>query len=244
MKTARLSALLVGLTLLTACQTSLTNRLASEDRSEADRLRDAGRKPADVVSFLGVKQGMTALDVIAASGYYTEVLSIAVGSGGSVYAQNPKRVLEFRDGANDKALTQRLSGNRLANVIRWDRETGELGLEANSIDVAVTALNFHDVYNGAGEEAAVGFSRAILHVLKPGGVFVVIDHSGSPHQDNAKLHRIEVHLVLETLEKAGFEIDETSDLLRNPDDDLTKMVFAPDIRGKTDRFLIKARKPR
>lgn len=243
MRPLRLTFSLVLLSLLAACQTLLPAKLASEERAGADRLRDPGRKPEEVLTFLGVKRGMTAVDVIAAGGYYTEVLSLAVGSNGTVYAQNPKRVLEFRDGVNDKTLTERLAGNRLPNVIRWDREFADLGIEGASVDVAITALNYHDVYNGSGKDAAVGFSRAILSILKPGGIFGVIDHSGSPHQDNVKLHRIEIHLVLETLEQAGFEIEATSDLLRNPGDDLTRMVFDPDIRGRTDRFLIRARKP-
>lgn len=222
---------------------ALETALQTESRDAADRARDAGRKPAAVLEFLGIESGMIALDVIAAGGYYTEVLSLAVGSKGKVYAQNPESVLKFRDGANDKAMTKRLADNRLANVVRWDRETADLGLETNSVDIAITALNFHDIYNGFGEEAATGISRSILTVLKPGGVLGVIDHRGVSTADNTALHRIELGLVLETLLAAGFSIESTSELLHNTDDDHTKMVFSPDIRGKTDRFLIKAVKP-
>ena len=221
----------------------LTELLQGESRDAADRARDAGRKPAEVIAFLGIEAGMSVIDVIAAGGYYTEVLSLTVGSHGTVYSQNPKRVLEFRDGANDKALTKRLADSRLANVVRWDRETAELDLTEGSLDAAVTALNFHDIYNGAGKEAALGFSQSIFKVLKPGGVFGVIDHDGMADMDNAKLHRIEGQLVLDTLRAAGFDIESSSELLRNPDDDHSKMVFDPAIRGKTDRFLVKARKP-
>jgi len=170
-------------------------------------------------------------------------LSLAVGPEGKVYAQNPDSVLKFREGANDKAMTKRLRDNRLGNVVRWDRESTDLGLEPNSVDIAITALNYHDIYNGFGKEAATEFSRSILTVLKPGGVFGVIDHHGVSTADNTALHRIEVGLVLETLLAAGFSIESTSELLHNTDDDHSKTVFSPDIRGKTDRFLIKAVKP-
>ena len=216
--------------------------LASESRSERDRARDAGRKPAQVIEFLGVGSGMTVVDMYAASGFYTEVLSLAVGSEGKVYAQNPARMLQFRDGANEKAISARLAGGRLANVERLNKELTGLGLEENSIDAAITALNFHDIYNGAGPDAALGSAKIIYSILKPNGVFGVIDHQGNGDNDNASLHRIEVGLAVETLEKAGFKIQK-SDLLSNPDDTRDKSVFDPSIRGKTDRFLLLARKP-
>jgi predicted methyltransferase len=215
-----------------------------ESRSTEDKARDGGRKPAEVMAFLGVEPGMTVIDVIAASGYYTEVLSRTVGPRGKVYAQNPAAVLKFSDGANDKALATRLADNRLPNVIRWDRETTDLGIAPNSIDFAMTALNFHDVYNGSGKDAAVSFAKLVFDVLKPGAVFGVIDHEGAAAADNQSLHRMQGGLALEALLEAGFSIESTSNTLRNPEDDLSKMVFDPSIRGKTDRFLIKARKPK
>jgi predicted methyltransferase len=222
---------------------TLNDALQNESRDQADIARDAGRKPAGVLQFLGVKPGMTVVDVIAASGYYTEVLALAVGDKGMVYSQNPKSVLEFRDGANDKALTKRLAGNRLGNVTRLDREFTDIGIEANSVDVAITALNFHDIYNGSGKDAAVDVSRTILGVLKPGGVFGVIDHVGTTDHDNAKLHRIQKELAVAALTEAGFTIEASSTLLENRVEDHSKMVFDATIRGQTDRFLIKAIKP-
>jgi predicted methyltransferase len=216
--------------------------LASESRSERDRARDAGRKPAQVIEFLGIGSGMIVVDMYAASGFYTEVLSLAVGSEGKVYAQNPARMLQFRDGANEKAISARLAGGRLTNVERLNKELSGLGLEENSIDAVITALNFHDIYNGAGPEAALGSSKVIYSILKPNGVFGVIDHQGNSGNDNASLHRIEVALAVKTLKKAGFKVQQ-SDLLSNPDDTHDKGVFDPSVRGKTDRFLLLARKP-
>ena len=220
----------------------LSTALGDTSRSEADRSRDAGRKPADVIRFLGIEEGMSVIDLIAASGYYTEVLSLAVGPSGTVYAQNPPRVLQFRDGANDKAMTARLADDRLANVVRLDTELSDTGLEPHSLDAAITGLNFHDVYNND-PAAATAWLGAIRMLLKPGGVFGVIDHMGDAGADNAKLHRIEEQLVIEAVEAAGFEVEATSDVLRSPSDDRTKGVFDPSVRGKTDRFLLKLRSP-
>lgn len=220
----------------------LRQTLDHASRSEADRMRDAGRRPAEVVTFLGFEQGMRVMDMIAAGGWYTEVLSVAVGEDGTVYAQNPPAVLAFRDGANDRALTERLADGRLANVIRVDADFAELDLEPGSLDGALTALNFHDVYNRS-PEAAVALLEQMRKLLVPGGVLGIIDHAGSPGRDNAALHRIEKDRVIEAARQAGFEFVDDSDLLANPEDTHQSMVFAPEIRGDTDRFLLKLRKP-
>jgi len=217
--------------------------LASEDRAESDRARDAGRRPADVVEFLGVEKGMRVIDVIAAGGYYTEVLSLAVGDDGHVVAQNPPAVLEFRDGANEKAISVRLADNRLPNVSRLDKELADLVPEDGPFDIAITALNFHDLYNRRGPEATVNSLRAVAGVLKPGAVLGIIDHVGEAGTDNAALHRIEISKVLETIEAAGLVVEADNDLLRNETDDHSLPVFDESIRGKTDRFLLKVRTP-
>jgi predicted methyltransferase len=138
----------------------------------------AGRKPAEVLAYLGLKPGDTAADVLASGGWYTQVLSIAVGPDGTVYAQNSEAALALRDRAYDKALTARLADDRLANVVRKDEELTALTIPAGSVDVALTGLNFHDVYKAYGPEAAVGLLSAIRGTLKPGGVLGVIDHVG------------------------------------------------------------------
>lgn len=222
---------------------ALAAALASEARPAEDRARDAGRKPVGVMRVLGFGPGMTVLDVIAAGGYFTEVLSRTVGPTGKVYAQNSRFVLEMREGANEKAISARLADGRLPNVERLDRDVSDLGLAANSIDGAITALNFHDIYNGQGAEATQGFLVAIRTVLKPGGVFGVIDHVGVAGQDNAKLHRIEKSIVIEAAKEAGFIVEVDSDVLHSADDDHTKGVFDPAVRGYTDQFLLKLKKP-
>jgi len=241
------SAALVAFALGWNASADLAGALASGDRAEEDRARDAGRKPAEVVAYLGIGPGMTVMDLMASSGYYTEVLSLAVGPTGKVYAQNPPLFLQFADGMYDKALTARLAGGRLANVERVDRDLAELGMEAGSLDAAFTALNFHDVHNGLGEDSggddeAAAFLQVIKALLKPGGVLGIVDHYGDPDKDNNGLHRLDVVAAAPILEASGF-IVESSALLRNPADDRTTMVFDPAIRGQTDRVLYKLTKP-
>ena len=222
---------------------ALTARLASSERPETDRARDAGRRPAEVVSFLGVKPGMTVIDLVAAGGYYTEVMSLAVGPEGKVYAQNSAFVLKLRDGANEKAISARLAGGRLANVERLDRSLADTGLEPGSVDAAITALNFHDIFNGSGRDASISFLKATYALLEPGGVLGLIDHHGVAGNDNAKLHRIQRELVVDAIRESGFVIEAEGEMLRNPADDHTRGVFDPEIRGKTDRFVLRLRKP-
>ena len=228
---------------LAAPGSALAEKLSSGERSAADKARDAGRRPAEVLAFLGVEPGMTVVDLIAAGGWYTEVLSAAVGPQGKVHAQNNAYVLQFRDGANEKAITARLAGGRLPNVERLDREVSDLGVAPGSIDLALTALNFHDVYHGRGKDAAAGFLAAVHAILRPGGVLGIIDHVGQPGADNEKLHRIDPARVEEVIEGSGFVLEARSDALANPADDLSRMVFDESVRGKTARFVFRLRKP-
>ena len=213
-----------------------------ENRPEADRERDTGRKPAEVLGLLGVEAGMDTLDLIAAGGWYSEVLSAAVGPEGSVTGQNPGWMHGFRDGAITAGLGERIEA-RLSNVSTLDNEWSELATMDPQFDVALSALNFHDVYYFEGREGADQFATAVFNVLRPGGVLGVIDHVGNPDGDNANLHRIDRALAIEILTGAGFVLEEDSDLLANPEDDHTQNVFSEGIQGNTDRFLLKLRKP-
>jgi predicted methyltransferase len=212
-------------------------------RSDEDKARDAQRKPDQVLTFLGIRAGDTVLDIWASGGWYTEVLSIAVGPEGKVYSQNSQAVLNFRDGYYDKLITERLAADRLANVERVDASVADAGITPASVDFAFTALNFHDVYNRQDREAAGEFLAAIFDLLKPGGTLGLIDHVGDAGADNTSLHRIEPSLVDEIATEAGFIIEAKSDLLAHPEDDHTKGVFDPTLRGDTDRFILRLRKP-
>ena len=224
-----------------AAQADLAASLSA--RSPEDQVRDAGRKPTEVLDWLRIGPGMTVIDLVASGGWYTEVLSIAVGPEGMVYAQNPPMIYNFRDGFYDKAMSARLANSRLANVERLDRDINETGLQPGTLDAAITALNFHDIVNNpGGAEAGAGFLATVKALLKPGGVLGLIDHVGDSDKNNTELHRLDVEAALPIIEAAGFEMA-SSDLLRNPDDDRTVMVFNPAIRGQTDRVLYKLTKP-
>lgn len=222
----------------------LTAALASPTRPQDDRARDADRKPAELMTFFGVERGMTVLDVIASGGYMTDVLAVAVGPSGKVYAQNPPAFLKFGEGRYDKAMTTRLANNRLSNVVRVDADLpASSQIPAGSVDFAITALNLHDIHN---RDAAAGqkFLKDVFTTLKPGGVFGVIDHVGVAGADNTKLHRMQKSDAIASAKAAGFTVEAESNLLAHSTDDHTKGPFDPSLRGKTDQFILKLRKPK
>jgi predicted methyltransferase len=206
-------------------ETRMRATLAAPERAAENKARDDARKPIETIQFVGIETGDTVIDVAAGGGWFTEVLSAAVGPAGKVYAQNLR--------GNAERMTQ------LGNV---EAVQGDLPGEIRNADAALTALNLHDAYN-RGEEGAVQFARNVFAALKPGGVFGVIDHAGIAGQDNAQLHRMQLSQARDVLMKAGFTIEGTSDVLANPEDDHTKSVRDASLERHTDQFLIKARKP-
>lgn len=223
---------------------ALATALAAPSRPQADRDRDADRKPAQLMTFLGVERGMTAVDVMASGGYLTEVLAVAVGPTGKVHAQNAQVMLQYNNGVYAKAIAARLEGNRLPNTARLDGDV--TALPPNSVDVAVTAMNLHDIYNrGAqGPQAAQALVKSVYDALKPGGVFGVVDHIGNAGADNARLHRMQKQQAIDVAKAVGFVVDAESDIYAHPADDHTKGPFDPALRGKTDQFTLKLRKPK
>jgi predicted methyltransferase len=220
--------------------TRMRAALAAPDRPAENKARDAARKPIETVQFFGIETGDTTLDLVAVGGWFTEVLSAAVGPTGRVYSQNPPFLVQADA---EKALLDRLGNAEAVHVL-----LSEANIEGK-IDVAVTAMNLHDVYNGyngqpGSEAAAVDFLKSVYATLKPGGVLGVIDHVGIEGQDNATLHRMLPQQARDAILKAGFTIEAESSLLANPADDHTKHVFEPSVRGSTDQFVFRARKPR
>jgi predicted methyltransferase len=223
---------------------SLSAALAVPTRPQADKVRDADRKPAQLMNFMGVKPGMTALDAVAVGGYMTEVLSVAVGPKGKVYSQNPPAVYQLQGGAYVKPIEERHAGGRLPNVVRVDADLPASSLIApGSVDVAITAQNFHDLYY-INQDLATQFLKGIHATLKPGGFLCLTDHVGLDGANNAQLHRVPKHIAAEAAKAAGFVVEAESDLLAHPADDHTKLVFDPSLRGKTDQFTLKLRKPK
>lgn len=221
--------------------------VAHPDRLEEDRDADGQRKPDQVLEFFGIGPGMTVLEMFAGGGYYTELLSYVVGSEGRVVAHNNTPYLRWAKSTLDKRFTP----GRFENVERLTAENNELDLPANSFDAALLILAYHDVFY---VDEASGWSRIdgpamlaeIYAALKPGAVVGVVDHvaiPGSPAETGNSLHRIDPELLRRDFETAGFAFEADSEILRNPEDDLAKPVFAPDVRGKTDRFVYRFRRP-
>lgn len=217
---------------------ALTEALNSPQRSDADKALDDARKPVEVLDYLGLEEGMTVLDIMSGAGWYTEVLSRAVGEDGKVYMQNGPASLARGNTADTVAARLEY----LDNVERLDMDTADINLPANSIDFAITNLNFHDVYN-RDPAAAQAFLAAVRNVLKPGATFALIDHEGTPGADNAALHRIPLEDALAAVREAGLTVVESdSDLLNVPSDDHTQAPFAAELERNTDRFILKLTK--
>ena len=209
------------------------DKLTADSRPMEDKVRDGARRPYQVMQLLGVEAGMTAIDVGAGGGWYTRVLSAAVGPSGHVISQFGPRALQRENGQGPRDLAASL-GNTEASF----EELGDL--DANMADVAVTALNVHH----GNDERNIPVFRDILRVLKPGGVAAVIDHVGLESIDNSRLHRIPPAQVRAQLEAAGFEIVQESDILRTSADDHTMSTTDPALGRNSDRFLFIVRKPR
>lgn len=207
-------------------------KLTAESRPEADRVRDGARRPVQVMEALGVEAGMSAIDVGAGGGWYTRVLSAAVGADGNVVADFGPRALERENGQAGRDLAASLGNTEASFVPLAD-------IEANSFDVAVTALNMHH----GNADRNVPYLQSILNVLKSGGRAAIIDHIGSPGMDNGRLHRMLISDAREWIEAAGFEIVEESDILRTAADDHSRAPFDPALARNTDRFLFIVRKP-
>lgn len=221
--------------------------LDSASRPAADRERDAGRHPAEVLEFFGIQPGATVLEMFAGGGYYTEMLANVVGESGKVVAHMNTPLLKF----SGEAFEKRHADNRLPNVEILTAENNELVLGADHFDAVTIILNYHDLYWESEEYSwtkidVPAFLAQIHKGLKPGGTLGIVDHSaaaGSPSETGSTLHRIDPAIVIAELEAAGFVLDGESDVLRNMDDDHSLGVFDPAIRFKTDRFALRFKKP-
>ncbi len=222
---------------------SLEALIAGLQRSADDRVRDRTSRAADVLSFFGVQPGWHVLDLFAGNGYYSELLSHAVGPTGRVYLHNNAAYLQFTD-----KLDTRLADGRLANVVRYDREIGAFDLPAGSVDMVLLVMAYHDLYyvtDGWNVTAGPLFAM-VRRVLKPGGVLAIVDHHAQPGTGSAeaqRLHRIDAAFAWRDIESHGFRFGARSDVLENPEDDLKTLVFDEAIRGRTSRFVFRFEKP-
>ncbi len=221
-------------------------RAINDPARAADRKDDARRQMAAVMTFTGVKPGDKVLELVPGSGYWTRVFSQIVGPKGHVYTVWPEQMMKFS--AKSFAKWQDLVKTpHYANVSLLKEPAAKLTVP-QKVDVVFTAQNYHDYHDPfMGPVDMKKFDREVYDALKPGGVFVVIDHiapAGSGTSDTNTLHRIDPAVVRKEVESAGFVFDGSSDALLNPNDPLDIKVFDPSIRGHTSQFIYRFRKPK
>jgi predicted methyltransferase len=214
----------------------------------ADQVKlDAVRKPAEILRFEGLKRGDIVLDLLAGGGYYSEIMAKAVGPYGGVLAWQPAGFLNDKSKAAWKDLKTRAPNVGLLMV-----SSSAFTLPRDAFDFAMIHLNYHDIYwqsakYGFGPLDPNAFLRTVYDAMKPGATIAVIDHVGPAGDTRAiveKLHRIDPATIKADFKRAGFVLDGESNLLRNPADDHSRLVFDPSIRGNTDRVVYRFKKPR
>jgi predicted methyltransferase len=214
--------------------------VADPGRPAADTARDVNRKPAETVAFAGVRPGMKIAELAPGGGYYTRILSKAVGPTGKVYmivskaqAARPGGL----DGANAIAAA-------LGNVVVTAQDNTALALP-EKVDMFWTTENYHDFHNGPTANIAA-MNKSVFDSLKPGGIYYVEDHSSAPGaglEATSKFHRMDEALAKQELIAAGFKLDGESQILRHPDDKRGEGNAEADVRGKTDRFMLRLKRP-
>ena len=213
--------------------------VADPGRPAPDTARDAARKPADMLAFAGLKPGDTVLEFLPGGGYFTRLISKVVGPTGHVYASAPAG--KFREAADAIAADP-----AYANVTVIGLDPSALA-PLPPLDLIWTSQNYHDLHLTRVHLDPVALDKLWLAKLKPGGTLIVIDHAalpGAPVTATADaLHRIDPAAARQEIESAGFVFDGESQAVRNPADPHTANVFDPSIRGNTDQFAFRFRKP-
>ena len=214
-----------------------------KDRVDLDEVR----KPVEVLAFMGLKRGDHVLDYFTGTGYYAEIMATAVGPEGRVVGWNSAAFNERAKEALDKIR------ERHSNFSYYGTPATAIAFPKDGFDFALLHIVYHDAYWESAQYKVPRIDpnsvvQALWHTVKPGGTVAVIDHVATPGGDTRevveKLHRIDPATVRADFERAGFVLEAQSDLLRVPADDHTKNVFDPSIRGHTDRFMYRFRKPR
>jgi predicted methyltransferase len=252
--TATLAAAICLLTMTSAGAANLpvvpkaiTAAVADPARPQADRDRDADRKPAECIAFAGLKSGQRIADLLPGGGYFTRIFSAVVGPKGQVFAvATPKRPDAPADRPEPAAAVRAIAADaHYKNVTVSVEKVAELKLP-EKLDMVWTSQNYHDVHNV--KDIDVGaFNKAVFESLKPGGIYIVIDHAaekGAGFTVTSTLHRSDPDAVKTEVMAAGFEFVGSSDVIASSADDHKMPVFEQGLHDKTDRYVLKFRKPK
>lgn len=214
--------------------------VASERRPERDTSRDEGRRPAELMTFFGIEPGQTVAELNSGWGYITGLLAEIVGDDGKVYSHTTEPSIKRWNG---NPIEKRIEKFAIRNIETVIGTMDAPGLPSG-LDAVLMIMNYHDaVWSGADRPA---MNKAVFDALKSGGLFGVLDHQSQPGrgtEDCKSIHRIDKQVVIDEVTAAGFELEAESDIFKNPDDPRTGQVHAKDIRDRTDRFVLKFRKP-
>ena len=223
----------------------VTAALKDAGRPDADKQLDAERLPAAMVAFAGIKPGTRVMDLMPGQGYFTRIFAKIVGRNGYVYAYSPTEI--------DSLIQKRFPGVDVTKQFAAYSNVAVLHAPVNSLvapeslDVVWTSQNYHDLHDSFYKPADLAIiNKAVFHVLKPGGIYIVLDHAaaaGSGLSATETLHRIDEAVVKKEVLAAGFKLAGESNVLRNPKDPHDKLVFDPSIRHHTDQFILKFVKP-
>ena len=227
---------------------SIAAAVAATDRNPDNVKLDEGRKPAQILQFLGVKLGMHVLDLFGGNAYWAEVMAPVVGPTGHDTVWEPTQFYSDKTKASFAAFEAKHPN---VSIVSTPFEAPVL--PKNYADVVILNDNYHDTYwqsakNKIPQMDPNAFLKAVYESMEPGAVIGVIDHIANPNSDTRatveKLHRIDPNVVKADFKRAGFVFVKSSDALRNPADDHSLLVFDPKVRGHTDRFVFEFRKPK
>lgn len=246
------STALLAMALASTCQAAevspaIAAAVADPGRPPADTARDANRKPAEVLTFAGVKPGDVVADYASGAGYFTRIFAHVVGPRGHVYAVVPSELFTFPNIVKGIADTQ-VWAVAHPNVSVTFAPALQGVRYPEKLDLFWISQNYHDLHDPfMGPVDMAAFNKAVFAALKPGGVYLVLDHvaaPGSPADVTDTLHRIEPSVVRREVEAAGFVFEAESPILANPADPHTAGPFNASIQGHTDQFIYKFRKPK
>ena len=240
-------AIVLAVFAIAAIADPITDAVGDPHRPAEQVKLDARRKPAEILAYAGVKPGDRVADFMPGNAYFTRILSKLVGPHGRVYAFTPAEQIK-NCAPSEMAGSHAIERDpAYANVVQLSGPVNDFSVP-EKLDVLLTAQNYHDLHDAFLGPADIGrVNAAFYRSLKPGGVFLVIDHaaaSGSGLRDTEALHRVDPASVRREVESAGFVFAGESDVLRNRDDDHARLIFDAAIRGKTDQFVFKFRKPK